>query len=297
MDLLQRTWCVRIGTEGEQALEFSELAVEFHIEKSLRPEPNKCKLVVYNLSPEHRSAVEAQNLYDPKRVKGQKRTGQPRRAANAPKPGKVRVEIEAGYLTTGRSLIFRGDLRRALSNVDGATAQTHIEGEDGGHSILASRVSQSFPAGTPKLAVVKACASAMGLGLGNLQAVAAKLSAPLRAGTAITGQASAELSGVLRAARISYSVQNGVLQFHDADAGLQTSGFVISSSTGMVGEPQRDSAGQLVVTTLILPSIAPGAYVQLQARNTQGVFKIVKVTYTGQSHGDEWYARLELVPG
>lgn len=293
-DLVNRDWLIRVD-----GLEFSELDCKFEVEKSLRPEPNKCSLTIYNLSDEHRSQIEQGNIYDPKRIKGVKQPAQRKVAAGTPKVGHIRVEIEAGYKTTGRHLIFRGDLRRALSSDDGTTTETKIEGEDGGRSILASRVSQSFPKGTPRIAVVKACAEAMGLGLGNLVAIAGKpaFQQPYTAGTVLHGQASAELSGVLRGARCTYSVQNGVLAFRDLDAGLTTTAFLLNSQTGMVGSPERDAAGMVVVTCLLLPTIAPGGYVQLEAKNTSGVFKIQKVTYSCDTSGQEWYAKLELVPG
>lgn len=287
-----------MGTgDGTDAFEFSGLDIEFEIRKSLRPEPNKGSITIYNLSPEHRAIIEGENIYDPKRVRGQKRTGQRKVKAGSPKAGNIRVELEVGYKSTGRSLICRMDLRRGLSSDDGASAVTKIEGEDGGRSTLASRVSQSFPPGTTRLVVVKACAQALGLGLGNLIEVAPKLTQPYASGTVLHGQAAEELVGVLRRARITYSVQNGVLRFNDLDAGPTATAFVLNSQTGLVGSPERDAAGQLVVTTLILPTIAPGAYVKLEAKHVSGVFKVNAVTYRGAIHGQEWYAVCELVAG
>ncbi len=298
LELKNRSWLIRIGTgTGDDAIQFEGLDFQASIVKSLRPEPNKCSLTIFNLSPEHRAAIEQENIYDPKRIKGQKRTGQRKVAAGSPKFGKIRVEIEAGYLTTGRHLIARMDLRRALSNTDGPTVVTKIEGEDGGRSVLASRVSQSFPAGTTRLAVVRACAEALGLGTGNLIEVAAKLQQPYSAGTVLTGQASEELRGILRRAGLSYSIQNGVLQFRDVSAGRTTTAYLVDSQHGMVGSPERDAAGQLVVTTLLLPGVAPGAYIDLRAKHVQGVYRVNTVTYELDSAGTDWYSKLELVPG
>ncbi len=298
VELRDRRWLIRIGTgEGDEALEFTGLDFTAQVVKSLRPEPNKCSLTIYNLSPQHRAAIEQENIYDPKRIKGQARTGQRRVAAGTPKAGRIRVELEAGYATTGRHLIARMDLRRALSNTDGATIETKIEGEDGGRSILASRVSQSFPPGTTRLAVVRACVEALGLGTGNLIEVAGKLQQPYSAGTVLSGQAADELRGILRRARISYSVQNGVVRFNDLDAGPSTTAFLLTSSTGMVGSPERDAAGQIVVTTLLLPGVAPGAYVRLESKHVTGTYKVNTVTYDLDSSGESWYSRLGLVPG
>lgn len=296
-ELINRRWRVRIGTGGTDAIEFTDLDFKAEIVKSLRPEPNKCSITIYNLSLANRSAIEQANIYDPKKIKGQKKTGQPKQAANTPKRGNIRVEIEAGYATTGTHLIARMDLRRALSTNDGATVETKIEGEDGGRSILSSRVTQSFPPGSSKLQVVQACAAALGLGQGNIVEVAHKLQGKFPHGTTLNGQAAAELKNLLRRSRITYSVQNGVLRLRDLDAGNTAKAFVLSSGTGLVGAPERDAAGQIVATTLLLPTIAPGAYVQLDSLHVKGTYLVRTVTYSLDSSGQDWYSRLELVPG
>jgi hypothetical protein len=293
MDLKGRTYRLRIA-----GLEFEDLDITAQIKKSLRPEPNCASITIHNLSPEHQRQIEQLNLYDPKRIKGQHRDPRkPKVSGNVPKVGRIPVELEAGYVTTGRHLIFRGDLRRAITNTSDGTATTEIEGEDGGRSVLSSRVSQSFPAGTTRLVVVKACAEALGLGLGNIIQVAHLLQQPYTSGTVITGSAAAELGGVLRRAGVTYSIQNGVLQFLAAGQGLDVQAFYLDENTGMVGAPELDSSGQVVVTCLLLPTIAPGAFVQLQSQKTQGVYKVQTVEYDLDLAGQPWYAKLGLVPG
>jgi hypothetical protein len=293
MELKNRKY--RLTIDG---LQFEGLNFTAQIKKSLRPEPNCAQITVYNLSPDHQRQIEALNLYDPKRVKGQKRD--PKKAkvsSSTPKLGRIAVELEAGYETTGMHLLWRGDLRRAVTTSDGSTATTELEGEDGGRSVISSRVQQSFPAGTTRYAVVEACAAAMGLGLGNIVSVAHLLQQPYTSGTLLSGQASAELSGVLRRPGITYSIQNGVLQFLAAGQGLNTTAFYLDSNTGMVGSPELDSSGQVVVTCLLLPTIAPGGFVQLQSKKTSGVFRIQTVEYDLELAGQAWYARLGLTPG
>lgn len=301
--LFNRTWRVRVagrfdaGSTSETLLiDVSQLDIEFNVEKTLRPEPNKCKLTIYNLSQDNRQAIEALNLYDPKRLPGQKKKKAPagvKNAPRAPKVGHIRVEIEAGY-GEFRTLIFRGDLRRAISSRKGGDWVTEIEGEDGGRTVLSSRIRESFPPGTRLLTVVRACAESMGVGTGNLIEVSDVLNARVFThGTTCCGSACDELKGLLRGAGVSYSIQNGVLQFRDSTP-LVTNAVVLNQNTGLVGDPERDPAGTVKATSLMNPALSIGGHVKLESKAYNGTFQVVAIEYDGSTFGDEWYAHLEL---
>lgn len=305
-EMRQRRWRVRIGTALPDsngvapAIEFDSLQIEFDIKKSLRPEPNSCKLRVYNLNAEHRAAISALNLYDPKKVRGQKKPSSAQakkpQGPRAPKVGRIRVEIEAGYESTGMSLLFRGDLRRAISTHEGPHWITEIEGEDGGRSILSSRITESFPPGTTRLEVVRACADALGLGLGNIRDVQSYLDTPYEYGTVCSGAAHRELVGVLRSAGITVSVQNGVLQFLRVASGLQREAVYLSPDTGLIDSPRYDSSGTVLATALLIPDLSPGCFVVLKSRDFDDQYKVVSVRHEGKSAGSSWYHHLELAP-
>lgn len=299
MELRQRDWRVRVN-----GVQFTELDIEFVVKKSLRPEPNTCSLTVFGLHEDHRQAVEALNLYDPKKIKGASKTAllsevQLKRhvgVGRAPKKGAIAVELEAGFVGA-RSLIFLGDLRRGITKYEGPETRLELEGEDGGRSILSSRVNHSFPPGTRQMDVVRECAQAMGVGLGNIVAIEQHLRGSYSHGTSVNGQASDVLTGILRRQGISYSVQSGVLAFRRAGEGLVTKGYLLQDGTGLVGHPERDAGGGLMVTSLILPDLAPGVYIQLNSRDFKGSYLVKAIEYRGQSAGNEWYAVLECFPG
>ncbi len=300
MKLKDRDWLVRVN-----GVEFSGLDIEFDVKKSLRPEPNTCSLTIYGMHEDARAAIASLNIYDPKKVKGASKTAtigdltktkQPTAVARAPKTGHIRVEIEAGY-KEGRSLIFRGDLRRGISKYDGAEVRMQIEGEDGGRSVLSSRINMSFPGGTRKFDVVQACAEAMGLGLGNFREVIPGLTGTYSHGVVVQGQASDLLTGLLRASKLSYSVQNGVLAFRKAGQGLNTRGLLISQDTGLVCRPERDATGAVMITTLLIPNVAPGQYIYLESKDYKGTYYIKAVESKGQSAGNDWLHVCECYPG
>jgi hypothetical protein len=284
------------GEDVAPAIEITGLDVDFQIRKSLRPEPNSCELTIYNLTREQARAIEALNTYDPKRTKGQKRPKKNLpKGPRAPKSGKIRVEIEAGYDEV-RSLIFRGDLRRAITTEDGETRTTKIEGEDGGKSILGSRITEAFPAGTSMATVARACIAAMGLGQGNFLEVEDVLSAQkVSGGLVLNGIASEELSAIMRRLGVRWSVQNGVLRFQQRDVDVAR-GYLLNSETGMVSTPARESTGMVKVTALLNPALQIGGFVTVESELQEftGSYQIAELTYVGQKSGTQWFAELSL---
>lgn len=300
MRLKQKRWKVSISLNDNQQLTFTGLDVEFEIKRSMDPEPNSCQLTVFNLSPTHRAQIEAQSIYEPKRIKGAKKDPTKPKTGRKVKSGRIFVSIEAGY-EEGTSLVFRGSIRRAISTKEGETWKTVIEGEDGGHSMLAGRINEEFSAGTTKAQVVRACADAMGLGLGNFQTVVQYLQETYDFGTIVTGQPHEELSRICRGAKLSWSIQNGVLQFLPTKSlsdktGLTTVGFVLSKTTGMVNAPHKDCNGRVEVQTLMLPDVAPGSYVRLASQGYQGTYLVRDIETKGSSSGNDWGHTLSVVP-
>lgn len=313
-ELFQRDWRIRIGVpfttqDGVRkisGLDVSDLDCEFEITKDLTSEPNMCSLTVYNLRPEVRAALEQQNIYDPKRKKtdttSTTTTSQDAatklntKSKKRPVTGNIRVEIEAGYKETSRALIFSGDLRRALSSEDrNKSVATKIEGGDGGYTFNASRVSESFPKGTSKLSVVKSLLGALGLGQGNLLEVEHILAASsFRTGTVIDGSASRELAGILRSAKLSYSIQDGAVQFLVTGQGLRRKGVALNPGSGLIGTPERDVDGKVKVVSLMNPSLAVGLFVFLESEDLKGTFRIDKIVYRGQTTGEAWFCEMEL---
>ena len=309
MELKDRRYKVRVQTAESTgttaaAIEFTDLDIEFNVKKSLYPEPNTASLTVYGLTQAHRQAIEALSLYDPKKIKGAKQkvdydnaaTKRPVGVSRAPKKGKIRVDIEAGY-KDGTALIFSGDLRRAVPQYSGPEISLQIEGEDGGRAVLSSRVTHSFPAGTSKLEVVQECAKAMGVGLGNFREVQQYLLGTYPSGTVVNGSAADALRGTLRREGITYSIQNDVLAFRKAGQGSQVAALLIDKDHGLVNRPVRDATGAVMVTTLLIPNVAPGQYIDLRSEDYRGTYYIKAVESEGNTSSNTWYHQLECWPG
>lgn len=289
--LFGRTWNLRIADFQSTDIDFS-----FAIEKSLRHEPNKATITPYNLSAAHRRQIEQLNVYT-----------RPGATGTSHAQGRIRVELEVGY-QEARFLLFRGDLRTGLSERPGEW-QTKIEGEDGGRAILWARVNRSYQPGTPVATALRDCAEAMGVGVGNLADYSdVRLeggSNLFTMGTVLTGPAPDELHGLCRSLGLTYSVQNGVLQFIRRGQALQAqtvvlrSGTAQSAGTGLVEIPTRQPDGTIIVKALIQPELYPGRQVQIDTDNVRGFYRIYKAKYAGDTSTPDWYVTLEcreLIP-
>lgn len=286
-----KKWRVTIDTIATDAHDLT-----FEVVKTVKRAPNRCSLSIYNLTGEQREHLESLSVYKHKKKKGSGSKGKSR----GPR-GHIPVSIEAGYQDEGTSLLFRGDLRVAMSERQGPDIVTTIEGEDGGRSMLESRVSRSFPPGTPVAAVVRACVEALGLGAGNSASLAytTRSGGTFPAGTTLQGQAHEELTGVLRSCGMSWSVQNGAVQILQAGQPLAISAVRLSADTGLVETPTVDPYGIVHAKALLVPGLFPGGRVQLEPNpetvSARGLFQITAVRYRGDTKG-EWVAELECRP-
>jgi len=263
--------------------------VQFTVEKRHDGKPNTCELKVWNLSTAHRGELSAKFAAAHQTIKG--------KLAAAGSPGKrVLVQIEAGY-KNGVSRIFRGDLRLGYHGREGADIITTVEAGDGEFSISRAKIFRSWAPGTPVSTVLRDVAGAMGVGVGNLPAVAALLGGgdAFVGGTTCSGKASRELRRICQSAGLDFSIQDGTLQFLATGKPFDGTAVLVSETTGMIGAPNLDHKGRLEVRTLLMPDLFPGRKIKLDAAELQGFYRIDKVKFTGDTFGNDWFVDLDCL--
>ncbi len=244
--------------------------MQFKVKKTLKPEPNTAEVRVFNLNPDHRSALE--------HIKT------------------ASVMIEAGY-EQGLSVLFLGDLRTAISVDDGPDIVTSLSSGDGEKAVQTAQVSVSFKKGTANpQKVLETVAKALGVGEGNLKQALTQLSAldnHFSEGTVISGSAYREMNAITRSLGLTWSIQDGKLQILPLRQALDGEAIVVSPETGMVGSPTVDSDGVLKVSMLMAPDVFPGRKLVLKSKRLQGQYRIEACEYTGDTHGQDWYISIE----
>lgn len=280
--LFERRWELQVGT-----LDLSRFDCRFRVEKTLKPDPNKAVIEVYNLSAESMAALSEQAQSD----KSAYKKGLTAPAAD----GSISVKLEAGYVDNIDQIYF-GDLRTVVSESNGNDWVTSIGSVDGDKALKTSRCNLSFGPKTPLEVALAAVLKTLGLGLGNLQTVTKKLqsgSLVLPRGAVLSGPTSRIITDICRSADIEWCVEDGYPTFVDLNMALAGKAVVVSPSSGLVGSPSVDAEGKLTCQTLIIPGLRCGRLVQVNAAMVKGQYRIEKITYDGDTSGNNWYATIE----
>lgn len=266
MELFGRKWAVTVGTTLVTALD-----VAFRIERSLKPEPNTCDLTIWNLNTQQRAILES--LKPPKGS-----------------PIGIPTKIEAGY-ETAASTIWLGDLRSVESMRDGADWVTILGSGDGEVAVQTARVNQSFGMGTPVTAMLNILAASMKLGPGNLAMFAAAASASQlgQQGIVMSGSAADQLTEWTRSLGWEWSIQNSSLQFTQRGKPAPGLAVMLSSKTGLIGQPTVDQDGLLYATCLMIPGIMPGTLAVIASERVQGNYRIEQTVHYGDTAGEPWF--------
>ena len=271
-ELFRRAWRVQVGS-----LDVSNLAIRFKAKRTLAQRAGTLDLEIRNLSPEHRREIQTARRF------------------------RTFVEVQAGYVG-GMSLIFRGDLRKAVPAREGTDWLVKVTAGDGEHALRSARVSRSFAPGTTVQMVVQHIAEAMGVGVGNAATAlrnaslgtAGLLGDAMPEGTVLHGSAAAELTRLCESARKTWSIQDGNLQILDLGGALSRTAILLSPDTGMIGTPEVVNRRVITVKALLQPGLVPGQQVVVQsdALLSTAPWRITEADYSGDTHGVDWYATL-----
>lgn len=263
---------VFFGNPTVNTLIIRDHRVEFDIEKNNGSEPNKCDLTITNLAGDTRGEL-----------------------CRLP----LTIEIAAGYDGEARHL-FTGDLRpHGRSCIEGTEWKTTLQLGDGDRPFRFARVNKSYRAGTSMLAVLRDAVASTGQELPRNIESAPELRQSFANGTVLSGSARSEITRLLAPLGYNWSFQNGRIQILKDDEYRDEQAWLIKEGDGMIGSPEwsvPDSAGavpKLSVTSLLYPQIQPGSRVHVVSRQVNGIFKVERVTHSGDTEGDTWTTALE----
>lgn len=272
--LFQRRCRVVVGTTEVVALDADPskgLTCRFQVEKTLAPSPNKAELHVFNLTPSRVAAI-----------------------ALVPD---VPVQIDAGY-EGGSSTLFLGKLRTAQTAKDEqGNIVLSLASGDGELEYRASRVSVSVKKNTPADVVVRDIVKSLGVLEGNLNEAIAQIKANagqlFTSGYAAHGNAARELTKITRSAGLTWSIQDGKLQFLSLRDALKGEAVLLTPETGLVDAPSVDNKGVMKARMLMAPDVFPGRLVVLKSQFLNGQYRIEKTVHSGDTAGNDWYVDIE----
>ena len=269
----RRAWLVTVGTGGTTALQTSLLDVKFKITRSLRPRAGKCELEIYNCNDTHRAQLLA--------------VRQPF------------VQVAAGYVGNV-PMLFTGNGRKAFAVREETSWTLRITAGDGEASLRGQRVVASFGPGTGLTQVVRAIAAAMDVGLGNAvtaiqgASFASGVGNTFPEGTVLQGRATDELDRLCASADLEWSIQDGNLQILPLGGALQRQAVLLADDAGLIGSPEAGKGALVKCRALIQPGLEPGSQVQIRSSGINGLYRVEKTEYEGDStaSAQDWYANL-----
>jgi hypothetical protein len=279
----------RVATLVVGTLDLTDFRIKFHIEKSIKPEPNSVRIEIFNLSPDHRLALA-------EIVPGKRASKKGKGKVSPGLKGKIPVQLEAGYRDEGPQLVFLGDLTTVDSERDGPDWITTITSGDGARDYRTARINQTFRKGTTVQAAMQSITKILGLGRGNLAQIRptdANGSGVLVSGMTVTGSAARAMSDICRSAGLEWSCQDGTLTILQQGKAMAGRALMIDQASGMIGSPNVDGNGILKVKTLMIPGVQIGRLIVVKSIQVQGNFRIEKITTDGDTHGQDWGHEIE----
>jgi hypothetical protein len=276
--LFNRTFALNLGgtlvsSETTDGARNEILRVTFQIEKSLTESANTAEISVYNLAEQTRAKVTEKALL---------------------------TTLEVGY-SGQSSIIFRGQLEAGTNQRDGVDWVTSFQSTDSGKQLRESRINVSFKTISATEAMQK-IVNALGVGIGNARDKIAQGNIrgaldDFKNGLVLSGPTKRELTRLTKTLGYGWSIQDGQLQLLAArDAIEPGDAIVLNPDTGLIGSPESGENGIIEARALLIPQLTPGRVVRLESRQIEGFYRVEKVAYQGDTHGQDWYADLELKP-
>lgn len=276
-----RDYRVAAGIAGKKGFEIGEtsdsgpipLHISFSLQKSDLETPNTGKITIWNLNKEHRSLLSKKNCV---------------------------LSLRAGY-DGNLSLIFAGAISTAITTMDGADLKTEIELVDGLINIRDTYISISYKGKVGWKRIFNDIAKKMGVAIVFSSKCKFK---KVSNGFSFVGKASKVLDKGCKSCKLSWSIQNGVLQVKPKNSTLSVKGYELSKDTGMLGIPEKvvvsesDSGKKTMgydVTYLLNGAINIDDKVKLVSDWAKGYFRVYSLDISGDNLSGDWICKARLL--
>ena len=268
---------------GGAGLDVSSLRCKFHIEKQLNETPNYSKIVITNLALSTIGQIQ---------------------------PGD-RVTVEAGYVNGNFGLIFAGDVVQPYIERDSAVnTNLTLVCQDADVFLNSAFTAMTLDKGSSAQDVINACAQGDGISQGT---ITDKLSeqTPYIRGKVLFGKSADYLRRAAYAVEGQFYVEDGEINIISADEYRAGEAVELMPDTGLIGDPSQTDDG-VSVKCLINPSIKLNTMVHVSSDTVKrkmiskegdsvpelavdGLYRVIKIVYDGDTHGDDWYCTIEAI--
>ena len=271
-----------VGSDAGNGLDLGELRITFKTQKGDVETPNSAEINVYNLSEATASKIQREF---------------------------TQVALSAGY-QSNMGLIFRGNIRQVRTwRENGVDAVLSILAADGDRAYNFATVNTTLAAGSLPADRVRTCQGALsdkGAGAGHTPELGGQ---PLPRGKVMYGMARQYMRDEARDTDTDWSIQDGKVQLVPRRGYLPGEAVLLTHETGLVGTPEQTQEG-ITVRALLNPLLRIGGRIKLDNKSVKkmqsplkmaagqaaprldddGMYRILKVEFTGDTRGNDWYA-------
>lgn len=240
-------------------------------ERSLKPEPNKCEIQLYNLTPEHRNGLT--------------------------KIKTPNIALAAGYKDQVTQIFLGQALHVAHTKDKAGNIITTVSTTDSGGTMQKAKAKTSFKQGAKAGDVLRVLVKSLGIKAGNLEDAVKKINAGKAAslyseGVTLTGHPPIDMTALCRSAGLEWSVQDGQLQILDIGKSNSVRAIVLDESQ-LLDTPSISNKNIVEGSCLIQKDFTPGRQVQIAHEFVSGVFRLEKVSYALDTYADDWSVLFE----
>lgn len=257
--------CSLIVAGMDQGLDLSGLRIRFSVKRSDAQTPNAAEIRVYNLAPN--TARQIRDEF-------------------------TRVILQAGY-EENFGVIFDGDIKQVKFGREGGTdTYVDIAAGDGDAAYNFAVVNTTLAAGARQSDQIRAALAPMaerGVTAGYIDTTDDRA---LPRGKAMFGMSRDYLRRSADTTATTWSIQDRKVQFVKRTGLLPGQAVALSSATGLVGVPEVTNEG-VYIRSLLNPLLVIGGQVQVSgSTDADGIYRILVVEHTGDTHGNEWYSTI-----
>ena len=212
---------------------------------------------------------------------------------------KAKVILKTGYENIDQDIIYSGEVT-SYERVYERTDIISVLSLGDGHEVLTgANINKSYKASMTIASilddVVKEVKRAGVEIAGDVKKKIADIKATSKKvdnGYSVSGLLSNCLETLLKPFNKTFTIQNDVLKIIEIGQETATeTPTLLTPSTGLIGSPTKTKDG-LEFTALIQPGkFNPGQFVQIQSKNFNGTYKIIKSNFVGDTHDNDWYVR------
>lgn len=276
-----RQYRLTIGKPGTKGFEIGDTSnsassaphISFSLEKSDSDTANTGKITVYNLNKEQLNILSQPDCY---------------------------VALRAGY-GSNLTLIGSGTVTYSSTSLEGADRATEIEFTEGLTSLRDTYSSVGLSGSVSAKSVIEHFAKEMGVAVTYSKSASF---VQMRNGFSYVGSAQNGLSKICKMCGLSWTLQNGVLQIRANNEAISYKAYLLSSETGLIDIPKKitlsgsvdtDAINGYEISYLLNGAIGINDCVKIQSKVICGVFRVMKISISGDSYSGDWQCTAQVV--